>query len=200
MKLKKSTNNASNRLSKVESDEDGINLVEEKFSNENISSSSVTIDNFLNLYCKWSSSASLSERGIKLMQWSFWFLSQVTKDRQEFSKELSPSLRKVYSDLSIMRFVLRLYGMPVALDAIRNGSWQGGEWKDGNIKKLTNIMAWNMLIYYPLEHIALAKWMMPKLFLKLNGNRFSAWSCRFWMAFIVADYFSAYLKNRELLD
>jgi len=158
------------------------------------------LDDFLKLYCKWSSSATLQERGIKLLQWSFWLISRITQDREQFPKELSPSLRKVYSDLSIMRYFLRLYGMPLALEAIRSGSWAGGEWKDGKIRKLTSFMAWSMLIYHPLEHVALAQWTMPKLFPTLDGNRLSAWSCRFWMMFIGADFVSALLKNRELRE
>lgn len=156
------------------------------------------LDSFLKSYCKWSSSAVLSERGIKLMQWSFWLISRVTKDRKQFPKELSPSFRKVYSDLSIMRYFLRLYGMPLALEASRSGSWAGGEWKDTRIKKLAYFMAWNMLIYHPLEHVALAQWTMPKLFPRLDGNRFSAWSCRCWVMYIAGDFVSALLKNREL--
>lgn len=156
------------------------------------------LDDFLKLYCKWSSSALQQERGIKLLQWSLWIFSQITKNSEKFPKDLSPSLRKVYSDLSIMRYFLRLYGMPLALEAIRTGSWSGGEWKDRKIRKLSSFMAWNMLIYHPLEHVALAQWTMPRLFPKLDGNRFSAWSCRFWMMFIAADCVSALLKNREL--
>jgi len=158
------------------------------------------LDDFLKLYCKWSSNATLSERGIKLLQWSLWLLSCITKDRKELPKELSPSLRKVYSDLSIFRYFLRLYGMPLALEGVRSAGWAGGEWKDGKIRKLASFMAWNMLIYHPLEHVALAKWTMPKLFPRLDGNRFSALSCRFWMMFIAADAVSALLKNRELRD
>jgi len=158
------------------------------------------LDDFLKLYCKWASSATLQERGIKLLQWSCWLISRITKDRDQFSKELSPSLRKVYSDLSIMRYFLRLYGMPLALEAIRSGSWAGGEWKDGKIRKLSSFMAWNMFIYHPLEGVALAQWTMPKLFPKLDGNRLSAWSCRFWLMFIGADFVSALLKNRELRE
>ena len=37
------------------------------------------LDRFLALYCKWTSNSLLTERGLKLFQWSTWFLSQITK-------------------------------------------------------------------------------------------------------------------------
>lgn len=158
-------------------------------------SSSEKIDRFLSLYCKWTASSTLTERGIKMLQWTAWLLSQLTKDKY---KILSPCLRKLYSDLSIMRYVLRLYGIPTAIEGIRSGSRSGGTWKDKRIKLLGNVMAWSMAAYYPLEHIAWAKWTMPQLMPKVDGNRFSAWSCRFWMVFIIAEMTNSVLKNKEL--
>mmetsp|Transcript_14725 Transcript_14725/g.17929 ORF Transcript_14725/g.17929 Transcript_14725/m.17929 type:complete len:320 (-) Transcript_14725:1127-2086(-) len=162
------------------------------------------IDKFLQSYSKFTSKSTNTERGIKLLQWSVWLISQITKNNPRFSKDTSPSFRKFYNDLSMMRFVLRLYGFPLALDAVlKPGSWagvppNGSEWKDRRIIKLSNIMAWSMLIYHPLEHIAYANWTMPKLLPKVNGNKLCAWSCRFWLVFIVSDWVSSHLKNSEL--
>jgi hypothetical protein len=155
------------------------------------------IDKFLSSYCKWTSSSTLTERGIKMLQWTAWLLSQLTKNKY---KVLSPSIRKLYADLSMMRYVLRLYGMPAAIEGVRSGSWSGGSWKDARIHKLAKLMAYSMVIYHPLEHIAWAKWTMPKLIpsSRVDGNRLSAWSCRFWIVFIFADLISSILKNREL--
>eukprot|EP00591_Stephanopyxis_turris_P010045 CAMPEP_0195509208 /NCGR_PEP_ID=MMETSP0794_2-20130614/2215_1 /TAXON_ID=515487 /ORGANISM="Stephanopyxis turris, Strain CCMP 815" /LENGTH=291 /DNA_ID=CAMNT_0040636373 /DNA_START=42 /DNA_END=917 /DNA_ORIENTATION=+ len=155
------------------------------------------IDTFLSLYCKWTASSTLSERGIKMAQWTVWLLSQLSKNK---NKVLSSSLRKLYSDLSMMRYVLRLYGMPVAIEGVRSGSWSGGKWKDSRIHKLSTLMAWSMVLYHPLEHLAWAQWTMPKLIPKsrVDGNRLSAWSCRFWAVYIVADFYGSILKNREL--
>jgi len=169
------------------------NLTEQQASQEK--SRSEKIDRFLFLYCKWTASSMLTERGIKMLQWTAWLLSQLTKDKY---KILSPSLRKLYSDLSIMRYVLRLNLLPTAIQAIRSGSWPGGTWKDKRIHQLGNVMAWSMAAYYPLEHIAWAKWSMPKLMPKVDGNKLSAWSCRFWMVYIIAEMTCSVLKNREL--
>lgn len=161
------------------------------------------MDAFYTKYYKFTNSSLFTERGIKLIQWTMWLLSQLTKNNQRFSKHLSPSLRKFYGDLSLMRYVLRLYGMPLAYDGIRKlGSWAGSppyalSWKDERITKLGNVMAWSMFIYYPLEHLAYGNWIMPKV-VKVDGNKLSAWSCRCWLVYIVADWLSAFLKNCEL--
>jgi hypothetical protein len=183
------------------------------------------IENFITLYCKFANNPNNTDRGIKIVQWTLWLISQITKNDSRYNKHLSPSLRKFYSDLSLMRYVLRLYGLPPALDAavFKPGSWAGAppyeysynnnnnddndkndnahnnkSWKDGRITKLSKIMAWSMVIYHPLEHIAYFNWIMPKLLHKINGNKFSAWSCRCWLLYIVSDGISSFLKNCEL--
>ena len=155
------------------------------------------LDRFLQLYCKWTSSSLLTERGLKMFQWTMWLLSQITKDKY---KVLSPSLRKLYSDLSMMRYVLRLYGLPLAVEGFRTGSWSGGSWKDERIHKLGKFAALSMIVYHPLEMVAWAQWTMPKLIptSRVDGNRVSAWSCRFWVAFIAADLYGSILKKQEL--
>ena len=173
------------------------------------SSSSSKLDRFFAKYYKFTNSSVFTERGIKLVQWMVWLLSKLTKDNQRFSKHLSPSLRKLYTDLFMMRYVLRFYGMPAAIDGVRKyGSWAGSPpynnddhdhatWKDKRIVQLGNLMAWSMLLYHPCEHLAYGNWVMPKI-IKVNGNKLSAWSCRFWLIYIVADWLSAFLKNCEL--
>ena len=178
------------------------------------SSCETKLDRFFTKYYTFTNSSVFTERGIKLLQWMVWLLSKLTKDNQRFSKHLSPSLRKFYSELFMMRYVLRFYGMPAAIDGIRKyGSWAGSPpynnddhdhdhddhttWKDKRIIKLGNLMAWSMLLYHPCEHLAYGNWVMPKI-IQVNGNKLSAWSCRFWLVYIVADWLSAFLKNREL--
>ena len=77
------------------------------------------IDKILSTYSKFAASSTYTDRGIKILQWTVWLLSQLTKDKY---KVLSPSLRKFYTDLTTVRYVLRLYGMPVAIEGARSGS------------------------------------------------------------------------------
>ena len=165
-----------------------------------------SIDSFFNLYGKFVDKSVFTDRGIKLVQWTMWLFSRLTANNKNIPGHLSPSLRKMYSELSMTRYILRFYGFPSALDAVRaSGSWAGAppyaqSWKDKRIVRLSNIMAWSMLFYYPLEHMAYANWTMPKLFRRVNGNKMSAWSCRLWLIYIVSDLASSFLKNCELQD
>jgi hypothetical protein len=49
-----------------------------------------------------------------------------------------------------------------------------------------------MIGYYPLEHLAYLKWKVPDIYLPSRSDsrlaaKASAWSCRFWFAYIVLD-------------
>jgi hypothetical protein len=154
------------------------------------------LNKFLTIYCTWAGSSLYSERGIKLAQWLMWLLSQMTKNTNKFGSDLSPSLRKIYLDLSMMRYFLRFYGWPVAIDGVISDD--GNQWKDTRISKISKIMAWSMVFYYPLEHAAAIKWNMPKYFQRIDANKFSAWSCRCWLVYILGDLISSYLKLHEL--
>jgi hypothetical protein len=162
----------------------------------NITTRQNKLNKFLTIYCTWAGSSVYSERGIKLAQWLAWLLSQMTKNTKTFGSDLSPTLRKIYSDLSMMRYFLRFYGLPVAIEGVIHND--GNQWKDVRIQKLSKIMAWSMVFYYPLEHAAAIKWNMPKFFQRVDANIFSAWSCRCWLVYILGDLISSYLKVREL--
>ena len=171
---------------------------------QTIHHSSSRVDHFLTVFGKFTEKSIYTERGIKLLQWTIWLISQLTKNNQRLPKECSPSFRKLYSDLSNMRYILRFYGFPGSWAAVRKpGCWAGSPpyaltWKDGRIQTLADVMAWSMFFYHPLEHVAFAKWSMPKLVKGVDGNKLSAWSCRCWLVYIVSDWAGSYLKNREL--
>lgn len=184
------------------------------------------IDNCLKEFATFSSSTVHSDRGIKLMQYTLWFLSKashlLTSDPLSH-KVRSESLLKLQRELSTTRFILRFYGMPQALQAVLQpdlwaGSCGSRPWNDVRIYNLAKVMAWSMLLYHPLEHISYIKSKVelenhvmkhPRTGVKtkvtmrvwpkgISGNAFSVWSCRAWMVFIVAEWRSCWLKNKEL--
>jgi len=168
------------------------------------------LDDFLIFWNEWSSSSLRTDQGLKLLQWSSWAASRLTApgaptpgyrgnfNHRYLNPELSPALRKCYADLSLVRYALRLYGLPSSIEAIRSGSWSSG-WDDPRIHKLGKIMAWSMALYYPLEHVAFTGWVIPKFSGQfVDGNRWSAVSCRFWSIYIVSDVASSVLKLKEL--
>jgi len=155
-----------------------------------------TLDRFLSKYGTFSGSTFTADQGIKILQWSSWAISYATTKSNNVN--ISPSLRKLYNELSMARYILRFYGMLQSLEGYRSGSWAGGSWDNPLIAKISKyIMAGSMLAYYPLEHVAYAGWQMPKL-VKVNANKISAISCCFWTAYIVGDFWVSCLKWKEL--
>jgi hypothetical protein len=93
-------------------------------------------------------------------------------------------------------------------------------------KRLGRFLAWTMIGYFPFEHAAYLQWKAPNLRwdvgrgrrrmitgrsnssqddichvdkpLKNYGSLFSAWSCRFWLAFIVGDIIKACKALRRI--
>jgi len=153
-------------------------------------------DSFLSKYGTFSGSTFTADQGIKILQWSSWAISYATTKSNNVN--ISPSLRKLYNELSMARYILRFYGMLQSLEGYRSGSWAGGSWDNPLIGKIAKyVMAGSMLVYYPLEHVAYAGWQMPKL-VKVNANKISAISCCFWTAYIVGDFWVSCLKWKEL--
>ena len=161
---------------------------------------------FLERFTAWSANSLRTDQVLKLLQWSFWALSRMARPgpsrpghRSIISDpELSPALRKIYADLSLVRYALRLFGLPPSILAARTGSWGAG-WDDVRIENLGKFMGWSMALYHPFEHVAFATWVVPKLLKdKVDAGRMSAISCRFWLAYIGADLVSSVFKIREL--
>jgi hypothetical protein len=148
------------------------------------------IDKLLVDYVKFTSSAINTDRSLKLLQWTIWLASYIKK---------SKGLRKLYMDLSFARYALRLLGLPCSVEAARTGSWGGGDSSNPWIDTLGRLMAWSMIGYYPLEHVAYLRWTSPQLLPGRNAEKMSAYSCRFWLVYIVADMTKSILKCKELL-
>jgi hypothetical protein len=165
-------------------------------------------DSLLERYTNWASSSFNTDKGIKLIAYLTWFFSRMTSPSSSSSSSscgsssnsndvLSSGLRKIYSDMMMVRYALRLFGLPMSLEAVRTGSWYSG-WKDRYIIILGKIMSWAMVFYYPYEHAAYLHWMAPKL-VRADAERCTAISCRFWLAYVFADLASSVLKIKELI-
>ena len=158
------------------------------------------LDRFLKGYTNFMGPGIHQDRGLKLLQWTLWMLSYAYNDRTV----LRDAFKKLYNELSFARYVIRLLQLPPAMEAARNGSWSASSDTHKSIHKwLGQIMAWSMIGYYPLEHGAYVQWQAPRLFFPKTGGpnrlaeKLSAWSCRFWLAYIVAEFLQCWLKLRE---
>ena len=101
-----------------------------------------------------------------------------------------------------VRYVLRLFGLPAAIydyctaSAATAGRGVAVEWKDRCIHALEKLDGASMVLYHPLEHVALGGWMVGDAYPGLvDGGRWSAWSCWAWLVFIIAEWAG---RNREL--
>jgi hypothetical protein len=124
------------------------------------------------------------------MQWTIWLASYIKK---------SSGLKKLSTDLSFARYAVRLLGLPSSVEAARTGSW-GGSTTNPWIRKLGKVMAWSMIGYYPLENLAYLRWTSPQLLPGHNAEKWSAYSCRCWLLYIVADITKSTIKLKELLS
>lgn len=150
------------------------------------------LDKFLADYVQFTSSAVHQDRGLKLLQWTLW-LASIKKNKQ------SKGLRELSTHFSFARYALRLYGLPACLEAAKRGSWGGVQYKDDKrIGLLGKCMAWSMAVYYPLEHAAYIQWMAPSIFSKNSAAKLSAYSCRAWLAYLVAEMVQSVLKLKEM--
>jgi hypothetical protein len=176
------------------------------------------LDSGLQTYVKYMSTSLHQDRGLKLLQWSLWLASRLVLLKKYQSNNssglqyLSQSLRKLYLDFSFARYATRAFGLPSAVVAARNGSW--GYQESNTLTKyrkahdvLGKLMAWSMIGYYPTELVAYIQWILPakpegQLPAKYSrsAERWSYWSCRFWLAYLVAEACQCLLVYKELKD
>ena len=65
-------------------------------------------------------------------------------------------------------------------------SWYGG-WHDAVIRRCVRLQSWCMMAYYPMEHLAWAATLAPKLFPSLNVDKVWRVSCYFWVFWLLLD-------------
>jgi Peroxisomal biogenesis factor 11 (PEX11) len=130
------------------------------------------------------------DRSLKLLQYSFWAASRFY---QADSKGRT-GLAKLATELYFTRAANRLFFLPsalaTALEACRNtDSTRATATKQPwGSRMLGHVLAWSMVGYYPTEHVAYFHWMAPSWLARgRSAERFSAWSCRCWVAYIVAE-------------
>ena len=164
-------------------------------------------DKFLTIWGKFGGNTFTAEQGLKIIQYSLWaVIYSKSKQQRNGSSNgnggVSPDLRKIYTDLSMSRYVFRMYGFFDTIAAYRSGSWAGGTWDNPLIAKIAKyLLAGSMICYYPLDHLAYVGWQMPKTVGKLiNANKVSQISCLFWSVYTISDFWVSTLKWKELKD
>lgn len=157
-----------------------------------------TIDKFLSATSSYCANTNNIDKSLKLMSYLLWFLSKISSSNTSNgipSNKISIGLRKLSAEISFTRYVLRFFGMPITLDALRNP-----ESPFSKNKTVNKIMAYSMLLYYPLEYLAYAKWKAPELVPgKVNASWCSMWSTRLWMIYIITDMIDSRTNVQTLI-
>jgi hypothetical protein len=160
---------------------------------------------FLKFYVSFIASASHQDQALKVLQWTLWLLSTSCSPTRSQARGI---LRKYYLDIGYARYAARLLGLPAACEAVLSGSWATSSPSHPQLARhLGNILATSMLGYYPAEYGSYAIWMMPshtsiatKHRINRTAERLSAWSCRFWLMYIVAETAQCALQWKDLRD
>lgn len=150
-----------------------------------------SLSNLLPHYNTFISSSANQDKGLKVLQWTLWFFSKIYSKKKK-------ELYKVSTDISFARYILRFYGLPSAIEAIQNKSWE--DTSTGYLGEITGkLMAVAMAVYYPLEHLAYIRWTSPELIPgRISANKLSSYSCRLWLVYILAELTQSILRLRSL--
>lgn len=147
--------------------------------------------NILSHYNKFIASAANQDKGLKLLQWTLWLFSKVYNKKGK-------ALMKTSTDISFARYILRLYGLPTAIEAIQNKTWEDAS--SGLPGRITGkLMALSMIFYYPLEHLAYIRWTSPEVLPgRTTANKLSAYSCRCWLLYLLAEMIQSMVRLKHL--
>jgi hypothetical protein len=144
---------------------------------------------------------------LKLMQWSLWLVGAfipMLLPGQEFSY-VAQWITKISYDICYARYVTRLLGLPIAIEGALSGSWAScsstNDAKyDSIYRVIGHILAYSMIAYYPVEHVAFFLWMNPNAETVLYRPA-GVWfyiSMRCWLVYLLAESFQCILKCFEL--
>ncbi|CAM9504999.1 unnamed protein product, partial [Hapterophycus canaliculatus] len=109
---------------------------------------------------------------------------------------LSEGLSQWYGALSTSRVIFRMQGTAEAVWEMKHVSGAEG-WTDPWIRPLTRLQAFTNVFYHPMEEVALAGSIAPKL-LPVDEAWWWARSDWAWLAYCVIDMCMNVLKGREL--
>jgi hypothetical protein len=168
----------------------------------------------LRWYVRFSGSALNQDKILKVLQYSLkvWFSHQAWPQR-------------IANEITMARYVTRLVGWPVALEAAWNDSWAVVVPHPSSLsatttttitrailhKWLGRILAYSMTVYYPTEHLAYALWMKPPMNTAAAAGkqttaggigtwRAETWSYlsnRCWLLYIIAEMVQSALQLQD---
>ena len=170
---------------------------------------SQTLRRWLRFYVKFLQASPMhQDRLLKVLQWTAWLVSVALERRSSSNNNNNKSSQIIWQklsiDLSFARYATRLLEWPTALQAAITGGWthtQSSTAKSSLFRWIGRCLSWSMVGYYPTEHAAYLLWMRPAGLQTPDSSwraaQLSAWSCRCWLVYIVADLVQSVVLLRQ---
>jgi Peroxisomal biogenesis factor 11 (PEX11) len=165
-----------------------------------------TIHGYLSFYSEFIAKTKHQEILLKLLQWSLWLVGACIIPSSSSNLLLPQWIQKLSYDICYARYVTRLLGLPVALEGAMSGSWattcsvHKNPTLDRTYQIIGLVLAYSMVVYYPVEHIAFFLWMNPNAETVMNLPA-ATWfyiSMRCWLVYLVAELIQCIIKYHEL--
>eukprot|EP00903_Cladosiphon_okamuranus_P007277 g7053.t1 len=138
-----------------------------------------------------------NDKCIKLLGYSLSTIAQVIRyNNGGKHTRHSEGLSQLYGALSAARVVFRMQGTAEALWEMKHLSGAEG-WDDPKIRPLAWLQALTNVFYHPMEEVALAGSIAPKLF-PVDQAWWWARSDWAWLAYCIIDMYMNVLKGKEL--
>ena len=164
------------------------------------------IHGYLSVYSEFITKTKHQEILLKLLQWSVWLVGACLISSSSSNGLLPHWFQKLSYDICYARYVTRLLGLPVALEGAMSGSWamscsvQKNASLEATYRFLGLILAYSMVVYYPVEHVAFFLWMNPnaETVWNLPAATWFYMSMRCWLVYLVAEMIQCIVKYNEL--
>ena len=148
------------------------------------------ISRFLQRYTAAVGNSLHRDRLLKTLQYTLWWYGHLASSKAGNQLSL---------EICWARYITRGTEWPTSWEAVWNDSWtpftdpHNPHSRYSRLGKLLGrILAWSMVAYYPAEHLAFARWKVsPSSPLQRLAEKYSAWSCRAWLVYILADIVQA---------
>jgi Peroxisomal biogenesis factor 11 (PEX11) len=177
-----------------------------------------TIHGYLTFYADFTAKAKHQEILLKVLQWSLWLIgacllstttSFTNNNNNNNTTNLLPQwMQKLSYDVCYARYVTRLLGLPVALEGAMSGSWATSCYKNNKknqrletlYQRIGLLLAYSMVAYYPVEHVAFFLWMNPnaETILNMPAETWFYISMRCWLLYLIVETVQCVIKCNEL--
>eukprot|EP00752_Nemacystus_decipiens_P001260 g1258.t1 len=152
---------------------------------------------FLDRFVTFVAGTYRNDKCIKLLGYSLSTVAQLIRYRNGGKHtRRSEGLSQLYGALSSARVVFRMQGTAEAVWELKHLSGAEG-WDDPRIRPLAWLQALTNVFYHPMEEVALAGGIAPKM-LPVNEAWWWARSDWAWLVYCILDMYMNVLKGKEL--